>query len=84
MSHVVAGECVHAATHYPLVLKHLPTLLPRKFKELLGMGKKRDRDALYETPAAGLSEDLLASLEEIIETEVWKLGFSYVSSYITA
>lgn len=75
---------MHAATHYPLVMKHLPTLLPRKFKEFLGMGKKRDREALYESPAAGLSIDLLESLEEIIETEVWKLGFSYVSSYKAA
>lgn len=74
---------MHAATHYPLVMKHLPTLLPWKFKELLGIGKKRDK-TLYETFKAGPSEDLLASLEEIIKTEVWKLGFSYVSIYIAA
>ena len=79
---VGAGLCVHAARLYPLVMKHLPTLLPRQFKELLGMGKKKDKDAPEKHAEVGLAEDLLAGLEEIIETDVWKLGFNSVSTSI--
>ncbi|XP_076159330.1 DNA helicase B [Alosa pseudoharengus] len=78
VSKSVAGVCVRVATRYPQVMMHLPTLLARQFKELLGMGKKKDHDALQDSAEAGLAEDLLDRLEVIIKTQVWKLGFSYI------
>ncbi|XP_062383939.1 DNA helicase B [Sardina pilchardus] len=78
VSKSVAGVCVRAAKCNPLVMKHLPTLLPRQFKELLGMGKKKDQDTRQDSAEVGLAEGLLDHLEEIIQTQVWKLGFSYI------
>ncbi|KAL2087333.1 hypothetical protein ACEWY4_016161 [Coilia grayii] len=78
VSHSVAGACVYAATQYPLVMRHLPTLLPRQFRELLGMGKRRDTDPPQERADAPRAQDLLERLEEVIESEVWKMGFSHI------
>uniref|UniRef100_A0A3B3QFQ9 DNA helicase B n=1 Tax=Paramormyrops kingsleyae TaxID=1676925 RepID=A0A3B3QFQ9_9TELE len=60
---------VFAAAANPHVMKHLPTLLPKHFLELLQKGKdpsnKEEGD-----------KSLLGRLENIIRTEAWKLGFS--------
>nr|XP_023682798.1 DNA helicase B isoform X4 [Paramormyrops kingsleyae] len=65
----VAGRRVFAAAANPHVMKHLPTLLPKHFLELLQKGKdpsnKEEGD-----------KSLLGRLENIIRTEAWKLGFS--------
>uniref|UniRef100_A0A8C8IY32 DNA helicase B winged helix domain-containing protein n=1 Tax=Oncorhynchus tshawytscha TaxID=74940 RepID=A0A8C8IY32_ONCTS len=62
----VAGMRVTAASLYPHVMRYLPTLLPGRFTELLSRGKKKE------------DLSLLAKIEEMIKTDVWKLGFNYV------
>ncbi|XP_048882722.1 DNA helicase B isoform X2 [Brienomyrus brachyistius] len=65
----VAGRRVFAAAAYPHVMKHLPTLFPKHFLELLQKGKE---------PSIKEEDDnsLLGRLENIIRKEAWKLGFS--------
>lgn len=78
---------IKAAAQYPQLMKYLPTLLPRQFKELLGVDKKRKKDPQQQTPQASNEPEeelgdsrLLAKLEEIISSDIWKLGFKYVSA----
>lgn len=78
---------VRAATSYPYIMKHLPTLLPGQFLNLLKKGKeeenkqqaKKDEENIEASPEKSTKVSLLAQLEELIKTEVWKFGFSYVS-----
>ncbi|XP_023682781.2 DNA helicase B isoform X2 [Paramormyrops kingsleyae] len=65
----VAGRRVFAAAAYPHVMKHLPTLLPKHFLELLQKGKDPSNKE-------EVDKSLLGRLEHIIRTEAWKLGFS--------
>ncbi|CAB1346399.1 unnamed protein product, partial [Coregonus sp. 'balchen'] len=70
---------------------YLPTLLPGRFTELLGRGKGSEKRPAAQgatqapTHVTPMDEDeeeerlsLLAKIEEIIKTDVWKLGFNYV------
>ncbi|CAL8277606.1 unnamed protein product [Gadus morhua 'NCC'] len=57
---------MQASSSYPLVMKYLPVLLPRQFDALLSSASSENVDSL------------LAKLEDIIENDVWKLGFSEV------
>lgn len=85
----VAGMHVTAASLYPNVMRYLPTLLPGRFTELLGQGKKSQKHPAAQgaTHVTQIDEEeeeeedlsLLAKIEEIIKTDVWKLGFNYVS-----
>ncbi|XP_064877357.1 DNA helicase B isoform X2 [Oncorhynchus nerka] len=79
----VSGMRVTAASLYPHVMRYLPTLLPGRFTELLSRGKKSHKH----TAAQGATQieeeeeedlSLLAKIEEMIKTDVWKLGFNYV------
>ncbi|XP_031676616.1 DNA helicase B isoform X1 [Oncorhynchus kisutch] len=78
----VAGMRVAAASLYPHVMRYLPTLLPGRFTELLSRGKKSPKHPAAQgaTQIEGEEEDLslLAKIEEMIKTDVWKLGFNYV------
>uniref|UniRef100_A0A674A565 Helicase (DNA) B n=1 Tax=Salmo trutta TaxID=8032 RepID=A0A674A565_SALTR len=84
----VAGMRVTAASLYPNVMRYLPTLLPGRFTELLGWGKKSQKHPAAQgaTHVTQIEEEeeeeedlsLLAKLEEIIKTDVWKLGLNYV------
>ncbi|XP_055793255.1 DNA helicase B isoform X2 [Salvelinus fontinalis] len=86
----VSGMRVTAASLYPNVMRYLPTLLPGRFTELLGRGKKSQKrpaaqGATHVTQIEEEEEEeeeedlsLLAKIEEIIKTDVWKLGFNYV------
>ncbi|KAK6292340.1 hypothetical protein J4Q44_G00369240 [Coregonus suidteri] len=87
----VAGMRVKAASLYPHVMRYLPTLLPGRFTELLGRGKGSEKRPAAQgatqapTHVTPMDEDeeeerlsLLAKIEEIIKTDVWKLGFNYV------
>lgn len=71
---------------YPGIMKYLPTLLPGRFMAIINKGiMKPSPDA----PEGGDSTqppqqqpnntDVLAKLEALIKTDVWKLGFNYVS-----
>ncbi|XP_028811274.1 DNA helicase B isoform X3 [Denticeps clupeoides] len=102
-----AGVSVQAAVRYPLVMKYLPTLLPRQFTQLLGKGKWQKLQkglcvtvqgckptetstqpfSLWASPAPSAAstslteqEDcgLLASLEEVIRSDAWMLGFNCI------
>ncbi|XP_029600999.1 DNA helicase B-like isoform X2 [Salmo trutta] len=84
----VSGMRVTAASLYPNVMRYLPTLLPGRFTELLGWGKKSQKHPAAQgaTHVTQIEEEeeeeedlsLLAKLEEIIKTDVWKLGLNYV------
>ncbi|XP_036375605.1 DNA helicase B [Megalops cyprinoides] len=77
----VAGRCVQAAACNPLVMRYLPTLLPRQFASLLEMGVEKKSGASPQKPqkeAQGQRLDVLGKLEEIIRTAVWKLGFKCI------
>ncbi|XP_064796995.1 DNA helicase B-like [Oncorhynchus masou masou] len=74
----VAGMRVTAASLYPHVMRYLPTLLPGRFTELLSRGKKSQKQGATQLEEEGEDLSLLARIEEIIKTDVWKLGFNYV------
>ncbi|CAL8405194.1 unnamed protein product [Arctogadus glacialis] len=66
-----SAECrrMQASSSYPWVMQYLPVLLPRQFDSLLSPPK---------TASSNNVDSLLAKLEDIIENDVWKLGFSEV------
>ncbi|KAJ8373603.1 hypothetical protein SKAU_G00041830 [Synaphobranchus kaupii] len=66
-----AGRCVQVAAAYPQVMHYLPTLLPRRFSGLVQKWGST-------TQAPQQNADALSKLEEMIKTEVWKLGFKSV------
>ncbi|XP_066524744.1 DNA helicase B [Hoplias malabaricus] len=80
-----AGFYVRAARMYPDFMRYMPTLLPGQFLELL---KNRTHKENQETPEDTENDEshqeqqestsILAELEELIKTDVWKLGFNYV------
>uniref|UniRef100_A0AAZ3SIM6 DNA helicase B winged helix domain-containing protein n=1 Tax=Oncorhynchus tshawytscha TaxID=74940 RepID=A0AAZ3SIM6_ONCTS len=80
----VAGMRVTAASLYPHVMRYLPTLLPGRFTELLSRGKKSPKHPAAQGATQIEEEEeeedlsLLAKIEEMIKTDVWKLGFNYV------
>ncbi|KAI1905417.1 hypothetical protein AGOR_G00015970 [Albula goreensis] len=81
-----AGYAVRAAHLFPQVMKHLPTLLPHHFAQLLqkgGRGKdktppgaKANEEAERKTQEKKMIK--LHKLEEIITRDVWKLGFHHI------
>ncbi|XP_026857969.2 DNA helicase B [Electrophorus electricus] len=80
-----AGFHVRAASMYPLVMKYLPTLLPGQFLDLLNKGKEEDEQKKQQDTAISDTavQDkrkmaILARLEELLKTDVWKLGFNYI------
>ncbi|KAG7320399.1 hypothetical protein KOW79_016252 [Hemibagrus wyckioides] len=90
-----AAFLVRVATSYPYIMKHLPTLLPGQFLNLLKKGKEEEVDEEVdeeeEKQQAKTDEEnmeasshkynkvsLLARLEELIKTEVWKFGFGCI------
>uniref|UniRef100_A0A4W4GIR8 UvrD-like helicase C-terminal domain-containing protein n=1 Tax=Electrophorus electricus TaxID=8005 RepID=A0A4W4GIR8_ELEEL len=83
----ISYECFHvrAASMYPLVMKYLPTLLPGQFLDLLNKGKEEDEQKKQQDTAISDTavQDkrkmaILARLEELLKTDVWKLGFNYI------
>ncbi|KAG9335171.1 hypothetical protein JZ751_005519, partial [Albula glossodonta] len=78
-----AGYAVRAAHLFPQVMKHLPTLLPHHFAQLLQkggrskdktpLGAKANEEAKRKTQEKKMIK--LHKLEEIITRDVWKLGF---------
>ncbi|XP_062865094.1 DNA helicase B [Trichomycterus rosablanca] len=85
-----AGFFVRAARMYPNVMKYLPVLLPELFLNLLQRGKEEEEKEEQQKPAVAEESTeapspqkrgkrlLLAKLEELIKTDVWKLGFSHI------
>lgn len=76
---------------YPGIMKYLPTLLPSQFMAIINKGimerppeTQESRNSTQPAQQQQNNTDVLAKLEELIKTDVWKLGFNYVSklSYI--
>ncbi|XP_036433461.1 DNA helicase B [Colossoma macropomum] len=85
VSKSAAGFYVRAASRYPRVMKYMPTLLPGKFLNLLNEDKEKEKQETPEVtenaeapPEQQQNTSILAKLEELIKTDVWKLGFSYI------
>ncbi|XP_027007574.1 DNA helicase B [Tachysurus fulvidraco] len=78
---------VRVSTTYPYIMKYLPTLLPGQFLNLLQKGREEEEKQQAEndkennmdaSPHKHNKVPLLARLEELIKTEVWKFGFGYI------
>ncbi|KAI4897650.1 hypothetical protein NFI96_025736 [Prochilodus magdalenae] len=83
LSKSVAGCHVRAARLYPRVMKYMPTLLPGHFLNLLNRDKEnQETTENMDNVEAPLQQQentsILAELEELIKTDVWKLGFGYI------
>lgn len=76
---LAAGFYVRAAIKYPKFMKYVPTLLPGKFLNLLKRGKEEETEGTKVHTENQKNISILAKLEELIKTEVWKFGFGYVS-----
>ncbi|XP_050964171.1 DNA helicase B isoform X2 [Labeo rohita] len=75
----VAWTHVEAASMYPQIMKYLPTLLPGQFMDIISDGKmKNSQDTTEETSQQQSNSDVLENLEELIKTDVWKLGFNNI------
>uniref|UniRef100_A0A8C2A6W2 Helicase (DNA) B n=1 Tax=Cyprinus carpio TaxID=7962 RepID=A0A8C2A6W2_CYPCA len=75
----VAWTHVEVARKYPQIMKYLPTLLPGQFMDIISNGKmKNSQDTTEETPEQQSNTHVLEKLEQLIKTDVWKLGFNYV------
>ncbi|KAK1166761.1 DNA helicase B isoform X1 [Acipenser oxyrinchus oxyrinchus] len=68
-----AGKAVLVASRYPPVMRYVPTLLPRQFENLLKKYEGVQSDGRGED---GTGTSVLDKLEEVLRTDVWKLGFS--------
>ncbi|MBN3307978.1 HELB helicase, partial [Amia calva] len=68
------GRAVLAASKYPLIMQHGPTLLPEQFTNLF---TSKARSILG---SRMVQENILQNLQEIIQDNVWKLGFSCITS----
>ncbi|MBN3307996.1 HELB helicase, partial [Amia calva] len=77
------GKTVQVASGHPLVMKYLPVLLPRKFRNLLmkwdAVQEKGMEAQMVAHPEDEVPPDtLLNRLEKLIRTDVWKLGFTKI------
>ncbi|XP_056113465.1 DNA helicase B [Rhinichthys klamathensis goyatoka] len=82
VSFSVAWTHVRVASLYPGIMKYLPTLLPGQFMEIISKGRMKDLPETSEKDDPTAQEqnntNVLAKLEELIKTDVWKLGFSHI------
>uniref|UniRef100_A0A8C1ZK20 Helicase (DNA) B n=1 Tax=Cyprinus carpio TaxID=7962 RepID=A0A8C1ZK20_CYPCA len=82
VNHSVSWTHVRVASLYPDIMKYLPTLLPGQFMDIINKGRIEQMPETSEKDDPSTQEqnntNILARLEELIKTDVWKLGFSYV------
>lgn len=79
----VAGKAALVALTFPMILEFLPILLPRHFCCLLDMvcwQRKTEENSGSDSEEEGFQDKMLTKLDEILKNELWKLGFSRVSS----
>lgn len=73
---------MRVASLYPEIMKYLPTLLPGQFMDIINKGRMAPMPETSERDDSTTQErnntNVLAKLEELIKTDVWKLGFNYV------
>ncbi|XP_067247886.1 DNA helicase B isoform X1 [Chanodichthys erythropterus] len=78
----VAWTHVRVASLYPQIMKYLPTLLPGQFMDIINKGRMEHIPETSERDDPTAQEqnntNVLAKLEELIKTNVWKLGFNYI------
>ena len=83
MVHTVAGKAVLVALTFPTILEFLPILLPRHFCCLLDMvywQRKTEENNGMNGEEVHFQDNMLTKLDEILQNEPWKLGFSRVSN----
>lgn len=83
MVHTVAGKAVLVALTFPMILEFLPILLPRHFCCLLNMvrwPRKTEVNNGTDGEEVHFQDKMLTKLDEILNNEPWKLGFSRVSN----
>ncbi|XP_078075953.1 DNA helicase B isoform X2 [Mustelus asterias] len=66
------GQYMQHALKFPDLMKYLSVLLPRNFLHILMPKEENGRKPI--------AHDTLAELDEMIQTEVWKLGFRLILS----
>ncbi|XP_016298630.1 DNA helicase B-like isoform X1 [Sinocyclocheilus anshuiensis] len=73
---------MRVASLYPEIMKYLPTLLPGQFIDIINKGRMEHMPETSERDDSTTQEqsnaNVLAKLEELIKTDVWKLGFNYI------
>ncbi|XP_056604912.1 DNA helicase B [Triplophysa dalaica] len=79
------GTHVRVASMYPGIMKYLPTLLPGRFMAIINKGIMKPspdapegEDSTQPPQQQPDNTDVLAKLEALIKTDVWKLGFNYI------
>uniref|UniRef100_UPI00398E6F11 DNA helicase B n=1 Tax=Pristiophorus japonicus TaxID=55135 RepID=UPI00398E6F11 len=73
----VKGQYVQLALNFPWLMEYLPRLLPRQFLHILTAKEEKD---MKENGREDVHIYVLKELEQMIQTEVWKLGFSRILS----
>ncbi|NWS71673.1 HELB helicase, partial [Crotophaga sulcirostris] len=79
ISKSLAGKAVLVALTFPMILEFLPILLPRHFCCLLDMvrcQRKSEENNGMDGDKVYFQDQMLTKLNEILENEPWKLGFS--------
>ncbi|NXE23062.1 HELB helicase, partial [Ardeotis kori] len=77
-----AGKAVLVALAFPMILEFLPILLPRHFCCLLDMvcwQRKTEENNGTDGEEGHFQDKMVAKLDEILENEPWKLGFSRIT-----
>ncbi|NWY02642.1 HELB helicase, partial [Nothoprocta ornata] len=77
-----AGKAVLVAMHFPKIMEYLPVLLPRHFCCLLEKvcwRKEPESDDDARVEEEHCQDDVLRKLDEILNNEPWKLGFSKIT-----
>ncbi|XP_050758829.1 DNA helicase B [Gymnogyps californianus] len=77
-----AGKAVLVALTFPTILEFLPILLPRHFCCLLDMvswQRKTEENNGMDGEEVHFQDNMLTKLDEILQNEPWKLGFSRIT-----
>ncbi|NXF06319.1 HELB helicase, partial [Smithornis capensis] len=78
VSKSLAGKAVLVALTFPRILEFLPVLLPRHFSCLLNMVHWQRKTEESNGEEVDFQDKMLRKLDEILENEPWKLGFSRI------
>ncbi|KAF1475416.1 DNA helicase B, partial [Eudyptula minor novaehollandiae] len=82
VSQSFAGKAVLVALTFPMILEFLPILLPRHFCCLLNMvrwPRKTEVNNGTDGEEVHFQDKMLTKLDEILNNEPWKLGFSRIT-----
>uniref|UniRef100_V9K8Y7 DNA helicase B n=1 Tax=Callorhinchus milii TaxID=7868 RepID=V9K8Y7_CALMI len=77
----LAGQYMQNTLKFPHLMERLPSLLPRQFLHIMrSIPEKEVNNAEMnnEKQNESINNSMLEQLEQIIQTDVWKLGFNYL------